>query len=148
MKEKIKFFTIEEANELVPWLNYQFGLISLLIRESEEIICQILSSGIPPSPSIFKLKKSDSGEIRRLKKQLQTKMAEIMNVYSQIKEKGVIIEDISTGTVSFYSSFGEHPAFLSWQFGDNEVKWWHEIFEGVENKKPIHRRNTISSISN
>lgn len=144
----LKIFTIDEANSLIPWLNYEFSLIFFHFYDFEKAASNLLNMGIEPSFEMTKISREDSPIIKTYKKQLKQALKKIFSHYTKIKEKGIIIQEVSSGIVSFYTYFGEHPVFITWQYGDSEVRWWHEIYEDTKDRKPLPRTGSIHSIFN
>ena len=148
MSRDYKIFSVDEANDLIPGLNYEFGMIMMHMRQMEEALSNLMRLGVDPSPAMVSAKRTDTKNVRKLKRQLKKVIAAMYCHYTKVRETEVVIQDVATGTVSFYTYFGEHPVFLTWQYGESEVKWWHEIFEDTENRKPLPRSHTFSSVLN
>lgn len=148
MSRDYKDFTIEEANALVPWLEYQFGMMFKHMREMEGVLAALMSKGVDPSPRMASIRRSDPLPVKRMKRRLRRLVSRIFEYYTRIQERGAVIQDVSQGTVSFYTYFGEHPAFLTWQIGEAEVRWWHELYEGADSRKPLSRNTAASVIVN
>ena len=146
--DNFKVYTVEEANALVPWLDYQFGRMMMYMSSMEETLAGLVQQGVEPSPTIVNVRKSDLVHIKKLKRRLKKLIAEVFDYYSRVQDSGAIIEDISTGTVSFYTYFGEHPVFLTWQFGEKTVTWWHELYEDSNERKPLPRGGSATSVLN
>ena len=146
--DNFKVFTVEEANALVPWLDYQFGRMMMYMSRMEETLQRLVQQGIEPSPTIVNVRKSDPAQIKRQKRRLKKLITDVFDYYSSVQGAGTIIEDISTGTVSFYTYFGEHPVFLTWQFGERAVSWWHELYEDSNERKPLPRGGSIAGVIN
>lgn len=148
MARDCKVFTVEEANALLPRLSYEFGLVFLLIRDMEEVMASLVSLGVKPSPSMADTRRADPPEVKRLKKHLKGLVSTIFDHYLKIQNIGIIVQDISSGRVSFYTYLGGHPAFLTWEYGENEVRWWHEIYEDADHRKPLHRMSSAPGLFN
>jgi len=148
MSRDFKDFTIEEANALVPWLEYQFGMMFKHMREMEGLLAGLMGQGVDPSPQIASISRSDPLPVKRMKRRLRRLVSRIFDSYTKIQERGAVIQDVSEGTVSFYTYFGEHPAFLTWQIGEAEVRWWHELYEDADSRKPLPRNAAASVIVN
>ena len=148
MSKDYRDFTIEEANALVPWLDYQFGMMFKHMRELESVLAELMSHGVDPSPQMASIRRTDPRPVKNSKRKLRRLVALIFDHYTRIQEEGAVIQDVSQGTVSFYTYFGEHPAFLTWQIGEAEVRWWHEVYEDADSRKPLPRNAAASVIVN
>jgi len=143
-----KVFTVEEVNCLVPQLSYAFGLITGLAARLETDMRRLVALGVAPSDRMMKVTRRDSREVRSLKKSIEGHIAGIFRHYSAIQETGAVVQDIPEGIVSFYTFFGDHPVFITWQYGDEEVRWWHEVYENTEQRKPLPRTEPVGAILN
>lgn len=148
MSKDYRDFTIEEANALVPWLDYQFGMMFKHMRDLEGVLAELMAQGVDPSPQMASIRRSDPRPVKSCKRKLRRLVARIFDHYTMIQEEGAVIQDVSQGTVSFYTYFGEHPAFLTWQIGEAEVRWWHEVYEDADSRKPLPRNTAAAVIVN
>jgi len=148
MSREYKDFTIEEANNLIPWLSYQFGEMFMLMQQMDEILAELMRLEVNPSPEMLTPQRKDTPEIRKSKQKLKRLLTGLFDHYSEIQDRDIIIQDVSEGRVSFYTYFGEHPVFLTWQYGESAVSWWHEIYEDADCRKPLRRNHSISIVVN
>ncbi len=135
MDEVPRIFTLEEANELVPTLELEFGRMARLRAEIAPLIVsiggpeasvQILQHGSKPAPG----READAERLKRL-------AAEIASTIERVNEIGCLVKDLDMGLVDFFSMQGNDPIFLCWQFGEPAVAHWHPIDEGFAGRRPI-----------
>ena len=135
MDEVPRIFTLEEANELVPTLELEFGRMARLRAEvaplvesigGPEVSVQILQQGGVPAPG----REAEAEQLRRL-------AAEIAAAIERMNHLGCLVKDLEMGLVDFFSMQGNEPIFLCWQFGEPAVAHWHPIEEGFAGRRPI-----------
>lgn len=135
MGEPTRIFTLEEANELVPALELEFGGVARLRDELRSLVeamggadasVEVLQNGGAPPPG-------REAEARRLR----TVADEIAAAVERVTDLGCLVKDLDLGLVDFYAMQGDRPVFLCWQFGEPQVSHWHGIDEGFSGRQPI-----------
>jgi hypothetical protein len=130
-----RFFTVEEANELVSALEIEFGRIararSLLgpliesLGGADAAVAILHEGGTPPVG-----RERDAERLRGL-------AAEITDSVSRVNEMGCLVKDLERGLVDFYALEDDEPVFLCWQYGEPAVTHWHAVDEGFAGRKLI-----------
>jgi hypothetical protein len=135
MGEPTRIFTLDEANDLIPALELEFGGVARLRDELRALVealggadpsVEILQSGAAPPPGL-------EAEARRLK----IVADEIAAAVERVTDMGCLVKDLDLGLVDFYAMQGDRPIFLCWQFGEPRVAHWHAIDEGFSGRQPI-----------
>ncbi len=134
MEEGPRFFTVEEANELVGDLEIEFGRVARVRAELAPLIesfgseqaMEVLQERIPPPPG-----REDDAE------RLVYLAGEITAAVERINGMGCLVKDLEAGLVDFYALQDDEPVFLCWQFGEPAVSHWHPLDEGFAGRKPI-----------
>lgn len=57
----------------------------------------------------------------------------------QILDTGAQIKDINTGLLDFSALKDGREVYLCWQYGENDIQFWHEIEAGFAGRQPIER---------
>ncbi len=135
MDEGPRFFTLEEANALVPSLQIEFGRIARARAEIGPVIAAL--GGADASMSILQHEgespPGQEGEAARLR----ALAAEITEAVERVNDLGCLVKDVDTGLVDFYALQDGDPVFLCWQFGEPGISTWHGLEEGFAGRKPI-----------
>ena len=135
MAEGARVFTVEEANELVPALELEFGRVARLRGELAPVIealggadaaVAILQDEAPPVTG----REGDAARLRNLAQ-------EISAAVERINALGCLVKDLDLGLVDFYSMRENEPVFLCWQFGEPAVTHWHRLDDGFDGRQPI-----------
>ena len=121
-------FTLEEANELIPWLAEKFQKLNMIMQEYTIIQKRIADS--PATPS----KQPDAIELKTTSNQLARLIEEGIE---EILDQGIIVRDVSRALVDFPSLRGEHDIYLCWIGGEERVDYWHEIDQGFSHRQPL-----------
>ena len=55
----------------------------------------------------------------------------------QIQDAGAQIKDINTGLLDFSALKDGREVYLCWQYGEDDIQFWHEIEAGFAGRQPI-----------
>jgi len=135
MEQGPRFFTVEEANDLVGTLQMEFGRLAQVRSEiaplveamgSAEAAVAVLQEGGPPP----------RGRAREAER-LRLLAGEITAAVERVNGLGCLVKDLERGLVDFYSLREGEPVLLCWQFGEPAVTHWHGVDEGFAGRRPI-----------
>jgi hypothetical protein len=131
-----KFFTVEEANAIVGFLESTLERIRrskrlyLWLNEEIEILKLIVGCGADeanPDAELLTEKKAKFEEVGR----------SIQKDISAIHDSGCVLRDVDTGVIDFYSIQDGTVVFLCWQKGEETVKYYHSIRSGFKGRQPL-----------
>ncbi len=135
MDEGPRFFTLDEANALVPTLQIEFGRIARARAEIGPVIAAL--GGADASMAILQ-QGADAPLGRHVEaERLKALAAEITEAVERVNDLGCLVKDVDTGLVDFYALQDGDPVFLCWQFGEPAISAWHGLEEGFAARKPI-----------
>lgn len=112
-KEK-QYFSLEDANEMIPTLEQYFKQIALL------------------QVKMRKLKSTLEDEI-----QMRNYAADIADILHDMTDVGIEVVDLELGIVNFYTWDEDEELVLSWQYGESAIHFWHEPFEDFCHRRPL-----------
>ncbi len=137
MHERREYFEINEANSMVPTLEFYFGELARIQREVNDVVHQAEKLGVKIQTEGDPIRTGNP-----LRDRLQEKCAALASEYAdiidEVHELGVIIEDPDLGTVNFYSLVDGEEVVLSWQFGEPEVGHWFKVSEDFMARRPLY----------
>ena len=127
-------FTLEEANELLPWLAETLtGLMpvreELSERQQELLVLQRLRHGNGTSS-----KESQTVELQRTVDRLTNQLQRGLR---EINQKGIIVRDLSRWLVDFPSYRDAREIYLCWIRGEVQIAYWHDTNAGFSSRQPI-----------
>ncbi len=135
MDEGPRFFTVEEANALVPTLEIEFGRIAQLRSELSPIIESL--GGADVAVGLLQAKKPAPPGREKDAEQLKALAGEITAAVERVNDLGCLVKDIEMGLVDFYALSDDEPIFLCWQYGEPAIAHWHPLDEGYDARKPL-----------
>ncbi len=54
---------------------------------------------------------------------------------------GILVKDLDTGLVDFLSVRKGREVYLCWQYGEEDLTFWHDINTGYQGRQPIDPRD-------
>jgi hypothetical protein len=119
-----KFYSIEEANELLPFL----APTLVELREKYEEAARIRRE-------VARAASSNGGSPDR--DEWSRTLARVSELLERIQDWQIDLRDITTGLVDFPTVIDGEDAFLCWRLGEPEVAWWHSPEDGFIGRRPL-----------
>lgn len=131
----MRYFSIEEANELVPLLQTTFQRVRASATEVAAITAQLLARGdrSQPGEPVPDELPADHRELRAKREQL---VGRIRDGIGNLVELGIEVKR-GDGLVDFRSRKGGRPVSLCWRYGEKQVSHWHELTEDWSGRRTI-----------
>lgn len=128
------YFTLKEANELVPWLEETFKSIAPLHQRAQRLRGEIAAveqriRGNGGSEA--------GGDLHEHRYHLEQTVELIEDQMQEVLRKGILVRDIETGLVDFPTLEEGRVIYLCWHRGEPEIGFWHEVDTGLAGRKPL-----------
>ena len=126
-------FSLEEANQMLPWLKDKLETIYSLASDvtpdpnSGQLTAEIYTNGTS------KAMENVSGVLKEKEKAEK----EIENILAEIQQKGIILRNIENGLSDFPAFRNSEEIFLCWTVEEPSILYWHYRYEGYGGRKPI-----------
>jgi hypothetical protein len=135
MDEGPRFFTVEEANEVVGTLEIEFGRMARVREELGSVVSAV--GGADAAVAILNETGDLPGGREAEAERLRLLAAELTGAIERVNALGCLVKDVEQGLVDFYSMLDGEAVFLCWQFGEPGVTHWHPVDEGFAGRQPI-----------
>ena len=122
-----QYFTLPQANETL-------NSIRPLMDEVQRIRQNILQK--QPEAWTAIEKSVGNGGNRTLSKMIQD-FEKLDALVHRIQDTGVLIKDINTGLLDFPALRNGQEVYLCWQYGEDDIAYWHEVDAGYAGRQPI-----------
>lgn len=130
MHEMRTYYNLEEANGIVPTLDYLFSQLARIQRQVNSLCENAAKAGIHINPeSVLGISPSESTGVPSINDRIRALSEEYMAHLDEIASLGVVICDMDLGIVGFYSWYAGQEILLSWQYGEPTVQYWHGVSE-------------------
>lgn len=121
-----KFYTVEEANALVPKLK----TLLQRIRDTQQALAE------DKSVAVVREKASQNGgglpgrHLSELSRTLERDL-------QQLQQWGIVLRDPSIGLIDFFHQRQGETVFLCWKLGESKVEWWHPVDTGIAGRERL-----------
>ena len=141
-----KFFTLDEANALIPDIEETFDRIFRMNGELNAATMDLKDLFDIWGNEIMDNRNLDHFMyIERVKKR-DSLMAAIKNEVAQMQALGIEIKDLKNGLVDFlYDNEGE-IVLLCWRYGEKSVQYWHPVENGFASRRRIEELSGMKYI--
>ena len=127
MQMKKRFFTVEEARQLLPSLKELMGkvmVISHRLEEYREVVQQLADSassntGGPEGTAYLDI------------------VISLQSCLTQLQETGCVLRSLQDGLIDFPHLKEGREIYLCWKFGEEDIRFWHEVDEGFAGRTPL-----------
>lgn len=130
MALKLKYFTVEEAEGLIP-------KVSEVMTSANETRHQI-EEKVDHWRKVHK-KMGEVDEVL-LRGQIDFLAAHLDEQLGELTEMGCIPKNLDQGLVDFPARIGSKEGFLCWRFGEKKITHWHGLTEGFKGRKPLQQK--------
>ena len=128
-----RYFTLEEAQGLVGWLEESFGHAPVrpaALGPGERI-------GGATGPDGFEWRQRAGGPLSRIQSELNEAIASIQRGIAAITEEGIIVRRVEDGLVDFPALREGREVHLCWRSGEAKIDYWHEVDAGIAGRQPL-----------
>jgi hypothetical protein len=131
MTLRMKYFTVEEAEALIP--RFTDILRSSLATKSN--IEEKISDWRKRAESLSASENAViQGQVEFLASQLEQQLGEIA-------ESGALPKDLETGLVDFPARVENREGYLCWRLGESKITHWHGLTEGFAGRRPLQKKD-------
>jgi hypothetical protein len=122
-----RYFSLDEANAVVT-------VIRPLMREILDIRQSILAKRPEAWPA---LEKSAGNGGSKVASELALEFKRLDGLVRQVLATGVEIKDINSGLVDFLALREGREVYLCWQYGEDEIGFWHDLDAGFAGRQAL-----------
>jgi hypothetical protein len=130
----LRFFTLEEANELLPKVRTNLKLLREVRRRIVAKQALVDIEELTATPSRVDRERQD-----QLLREIEQDVHSFHKTLEAFQALGCELKDLERGLVDFYSMRDNDVVFLCWTDGEDSIQWWHPLDSGVKGRKPLDR---------
>ena len=129
-----RIFTLEEADNLIPWLESKFQDLSAAREEEGRLQMS--------TAALMRQSRSNGGsgmeeKIVSAQKAVDEATARTSGLINEITDQGILVRNVDMGLVDFLSVREGQEVFLCWIRGEKTISYWHSTREGYGSRKPL-----------
>ena len=136
MADEKRYFTVAEANALVPALEVRFGKVMRLRAQLRAGYEALERAGAPPTPESLE-RNEGSEELRTLRGRFRALLETMTEELNGVEALGVAVKDLDLGLCDFLGQRDGLEVWLCWQYGEKEVAFWHELDAGFASRHAL-----------
>jgi hypothetical protein len=126
----MKLFTVEEANDLLPFIRPKLEEIKARYQNNASFLDPVKLAAQAAAESGGGGLAGGANYVKSL--------YQIGKLTTELYELGVQLKDYSRGLIDFPSVRNGQVILLCWQLGEKErIEWWHETETGFAGRKPL-----------
>ena len=134
---KIKLFTVQEANKLLPEVRRILnGLRVCQIQaeqlEKEKAVEEL--SWLQPDGSVSS---KAQAQLSQLEEEQKRHAASFESGLEQMGRMGAQLKDLDQGLVDFLAGRGDERVCLCWKEGEESIRYWHDQQSGFAGRRPV-----------
>ncbi len=131
-----RYFTVAEANALVPALEARFSMVMQLRAQLRHAYDALETAG--ETPTADSLRRSDGPhELLALRGRFRALLEALTEELAAVEGLGVAVKDLDLGLCDFLGERDGRDVWLCWQYGEKAVNHWHELHEGFGGRHPL-----------
>lgn len=131
-----RIFTVEEANNLLPfvrktfdWLDERRTELEQLSRSLEVLELVAASGAVDGSP--------DQQQYNTAKARFDALVEEVQAELTRLTEMGLVLRDLDAGLVDFHAVRNGRVVFLCWKRDEDAICFWHTVESGFQGRRPL-----------
>lgn len=125
--QEIRLFELEEAERMLPLIR---SIVKGMMDDHEERQALLVRiEGLP----------RDARETRALQREVETLAEKLVEAAEELAELGLEFKGIELGLVDFPALKDGELVYLCWQYGEEEIRFWHPLETGYAGRQSIPR---------
>jgi hypothetical protein len=128
---RARFFTVDEANALIPRLEMVMEQMQRRSRELSDAI-RGLATELGRAPDEVEI-----AELLKRSPDLQAGATELEELIEEIEAYGAQFKGIDLGLIDFPTEVDGQFGLLCWQYGEKEISHWHTEEGGFAGRQPL-----------
>ncbi len=132
-----QYYTLYDANDLIPRMEYLFSQLCHIQQSINSIYIRANEQSIDLA-SLLIVKDDHSSEMDGpYKKEIVELSFEYKDLLDQFYVLGLELDDLDSCIVRIYSWLDGEEVCLSWQFGEQQISFWHYPTEPHDSRRPL-----------
>ncbi|SDN28419.1 hypothetical protein SAMN04487897_102381 [Paenibacillus sp. yr247] len=128
-----KWFSLEEANEMLPFVDQELKKMQGLKRNFEEKYTELRKQ----KNELAEKPGAEKDPFFVMEAELEFIQIEARGLIQNFQLTGVELKDIETGLVDFPALIEGQEVLLCWKQGEDRIRYYHGKDDGFAGRKPI-----------
>lgn len=129
-----RWFTLEEANSLLPFVDRELTKMQAIKREFEHKYMELrrLKNEAAEQPQ------TEKDPFFEQEAALEFLQIEARGLIGHFQGTGIELKDIDTGLVDFPAMRGGEEVLLCWRQGEDRIRFYHGLHDGFAGRRPLY----------
>jgi hypothetical protein len=123
----VRYFTIEEANALLPTLK---PLMAELLERRASSARQARQVA-----ELLRQRHADLGG--PIFAALTAEFVAIERILNDLKVTGCVVKSLEGGLIDFLAQIDGRDVYLCWRYGEESISFYHELHTGFRGRQPL-----------
>lgn len=134
-----RYFTLDEANALVPTVSARMERIGELHQQLRSVAESLDDAGTPLTQAVLADEATEGpAPVLRLQLRARALYDAIREELDLLEEVGAQVKDVTAGLVDFPSlRDGAVEVLLCWQLGETQISYYHDERTGFSGRQPV-----------
>jgi len=133
-------WTVDEANARLPALGELLPRLRGWVSRLGEVHTEVERLGEFWGPEVDSLDHVDHEIKLRLDTEWKNLTRRLEESLAALRSEGIEVKNLETGLLDFYALHDGEVVFLCWQYGEEEVGFYHTLTGGFANRRPLAGR--------
>ncbi|WP_409344711.1 DUF2203 domain-containing protein [Paenibacillus sp. MBLB4367] len=129
-----KYFTVQEANALLPVIRTELEALQETVRKMEDKVAELRLRKIV---SAANGSDEEADPFFELECEIEFLQIEARTQINGIHLKGAELKDIESGLVDFPALLEGREVLLCWRQGEERILYYHGVEDGFRGRKPL-----------
>lgn len=136
-RERVRVFTVEEANTLLPGLRRSLGALAGVRNEILRLQGKLEVLSLIHGEHVSEPGNADYADYITLRRNVRGLVRDFNRLVTEIRDTGAVLKDPAQGLVDFYGRVGGDIVFLCWQASEDAITHWHPVEGGFATRQPL-----------
>lgn len=127
----MKYFTVEEAQALIPELEKLYGDIAEIAARAHDKAQRV--NKLKDDPSAVTDAAIERAQLHFLANEITARLQKVVDL-------GAVPKGLEPALVDFPYRLAGRDVFLCWKLGDTRIGWYHGLEEGFSGRKELPGR--------
>ena len=129
-----KYFSLEEANALLPRLEPLVRRLQMLKRQFDECQERLTAWGWKARGNG---RAHDDGEMEAVRREAERLSRALQQQVAEVQAFGCEVKDLDMGLLDFPTVRDGRVVYLCWRLGEPRIAYWHELDAGFAGRQPL-----------
>lgn len=146
MPQRVRIFTVAEANALLPALRDTLARQASYVRAIDEVVAVWREKLGGATPDLRPCA-DDPDELAQVKVDLRALITAFREAWTEIESTGAVLKDVRQGLIDFYGQRHDKLVWLCWRIDEPAISHWHPLGQGFGQRQALDASEFAPSLN-